>query len=186
MDSEEKPPAETSGFDWVSHHESAQPDVPVDPMIALVRRVGGELSTIDNQSVSSSTKKALNIDNNKLIQDLQLTNKSPAPSNHPPVIPQHNNPSRPLLKQPPTPQGNTHHMNSDMYDKLNKRITRLESTTKSISKSRKIKRGTSYKVSSNSMNGIIKDAEMIAEFVIMELSKGARSITIKLNESTDT
>lgn len=194
----EKPP-EDPRVDWTSYHEQNNEPVDVGAMAALVRRVGGELQKIDSQSVSNSTQKAERIDKQKLITDLSsnspstpVTTSASPPMTAPP----------PMTGPPPSTGGiTTHPMESAIkvtpqqhipthknvdIEKLQKRLDRLESSTRAFRKTKKIKRGTSYRVSSNSVKGVLKDAELVAEFVISELAKGVKSITIKLDESTDT
>jgi hypothetical protein len=186
--SQEVPPAGPT-VDWTSYHENNEAPVDVGAMAALVRRVGGELSKIDNQSVSNSSQKAERIDKQKLINELQSRQPTPPPPDTqqearpvapPPTLTRKPPPPPPILQSPP-PSHET-----DVIQNLQKRLDRLESATRAFKKAKKIKRGASYKVSSNSVKGVIKDADLVAEFVISELAKGVKSITIKLDESTDT
>lgn len=191
LTNEGEPPSEQNAptRDWTSYHEHTEQQVDVGAMAALVRRVGGELSKIDSQSVSSSTAKVEKIDKQRLIRELNRPvpgqSSNPAP---PPVVPQQAPPVRSVSKPkpPPVPVTNNTGQTSLLTSDIEKRIERLESATRLYRKAKKIKRGLKYKVSSNSVKGVIKDAELIGEFVISELAKGVKSITIKLDESTDT
>ena len=196
MDNEPQSDQPVPTRDWTSYHEHTNQQVDVGAMAALVRRVGGELSKIDSQSVSNSTQRAERIDKQKLIRDLApgqppsaKPQSVPIPAQAPPPI-VHQSVSLPpdaqTLPPPVAANPNTPQAQSPQLDDLEKRITRLESATRTFRKAKKIKRGTSYKVSSNSMKGVIKDSSLVAEFVISELAKGVKSITIKLDESTDT
>ena len=197
MDNEPQSDQPAPARDWTSYHEHTNQQVDVGAMAALVRRVGGELSKIDSQSVSNSTQRAERIDKQKLIRELTPGTPPQAPQQPPPIISQVPPPPEvhqpvplpleartsppPVAVKPSAPQAQ-----SPQLDDLEKRITRLESATRTFRKAKKIKRGASYKVSSNSMKGVIKDSSLVAEFVISELAKGVKSITIKLDESTDT
>jgi len=188
-----KPPPEAPDeprVDWTSYHENNESHVDVNAMAALVRRVGGELSKIDSQSVSNSTHKAERIDKQKLINELSSKTPQPVtpptqaaapPASVPPKLP-----SLPLQQPLREPASVKTHAPSSVVDDLEKRLSRLESSVRTLRKTKKIKRGAAYKVSSNSVKGVIKDAELVAEFVISELAKGVKSITIKLDESSDT
>lgn len=181
--------------DWASYHEHNESPVDVGAMAALVRRVGGELSKIDSQSVSNSTQKAERIDKQKLITDLSGgVNSAPpvatsSPPQTPPLVSNNNvteSTSREeMIKPTPHQQYVPPHEGVDI-EKIQKRLDRLESSTRAFKKAKKIKRGTSYRVSSNSVKGVLKDASLVAEFVISELANGVKTITIKLDESTDT
>ena len=180
--------------DWASYHENNQQDIDVGAFTELVRRVGGELQKIDSQSVSNSTRRAERIDKQKLIRELSGKQPPAAPQSvptpaHPPPPEVHQPAPLPVTRTSPPPvavKSGAPQAQSPQLDDLEKRIARLESATRSFRKAKKIKRGTSYKVSSNSVKGVIKDASMVAEFVISELAKGVKSITIKLDEPTDT
>ena len=69
---------------------------------------------------------------------------------------------------------------------IDKRLSKLERATKAFRNAKRIKRGVSYTVSSNSFKGVIKDAELLAEYIISEVAKGVKSITIKRNDSKNT
>lgn len=178
--------------DWTSYHEQNESPVDVGVMAALVRRVGGELQKIDSQSVSHSTQKAERIDKQKLIAELQGRGKESLPSSPPPPPQITTENSAPLTaplkvpRKPQPPQYTQPILQNHDIEKLQKRLDRLESSTRLFRKTKKIKRGLAYKVSSNSVKGVIKDADLVAEFVISELAKGVKSITIKLDESTNT
>lgn len=191
MDNEPQSDQPAPTRDWTSYHEQVNQSVNVDAMAALVRRVGGELSKIDSQSVSGSTQRAERIDKQKLIKD--LGNKQPVaqqPSSAPRAVPQNAQPTQPIQHIPKplnlTSTVQTTETTQPHVVELQKRIERLESATRTFRKLKKIKRGAAYKISSNSMKGVVKDASLVAEFVISELAKGVKSITIKLDESTDT
>jgi hypothetical protein len=69
-------------------------------------------------------------------------------------------------------------------DDINQRLTRLESSIRTLQKARRIKKGVLYSVSSNGFKGVIKDAELLADFVITEVAKGVKTITIRSNNDT--
>ena len=188
-----------SKVDWASYHANNSQPVDVNAFAALVRRVGGELTEIDKQSVSNSTKPALQINKEQLIRELSpaAQNTPPKPPPVPPVAPvvptTSVESSTPVAKSeppkritPPPPPLESDNDISLRIDALEKKITRMESFNRAYQKARKIKRGSTYKVSSNSAKGVIKDSELIAEYILLELAKGVKSITIKLDESTNT
>jgi hypothetical protein len=181
-----------SKIDWVSYHEANNSDIDVNSVVALVRRVGGELASIDEKKVDGSFRPALQIDKTKLIADLEKSknpNSSQQPINSPPpekltkVNEQFIAP--PPLPAPPPVLPTTPRTSQLSDSNLEKRVTRLESATKAFKAARKIKKGVTYTVSSNSMKGQIKDAELLAEFVMSEVAKGVKTITIKLHENSD-
>ena len=191
-----------SKVDWASYHANNSQPVDVNAFAALVRRVGGELTEIDKQSVSNSTKPALQINKEQLIRELSpaAQNAPPKPPPVPPVAP--SAPTTPETSvdastsvakseppkriTPPPPPVESDNDISLRIDALEKKITRMESFNRAYQKARKIKRGSTYKVSSNSAKGVMKDSELIAEYILLELAKGVKSITIKLDESTNT
>ena len=191
-----------SKVDWASYHANNSQPVDVNSFAALVRRVGGELTEIDKQSVSNSTKPALQINKEQLIRELSPAAQStpPKPPPVPPVAPStpttpetsvesstpvvHEPPKR--VTPPPPPLIENDNDISLRMEALEKKITRMESFNRAYQKARKIKRGSTYKVSSNSAKGVMKDSELIAEYILLELAKGVKSITIKLDEPTNT
>lgn len=182
---------EQPSIDWVSYHESKSQDIDVNSVVALVRRVGGELASIDDKKVDQNFKPALQIDKAKLINELQQASPhKPPPVNSPPVVVADNAPPTKVIKQEvKPPQSYSQHVvksNSDDISKIESRLKRLESATKAFRSAKKIKKGVVYNVSSNSMKGQLKDASLLAEFVMSELAKGVKTITIKLHESSDT
>jgi hypothetical protein len=194
MDS--KDDREESKVDWASYHESTNQPVDVSAFTALVRRVGGELTEIDKQSISNSTKPALQINKEQIIRELSATepprsasssNTDPKPPPIPPIGPGKQENVTPVRVTPPPPPLP---INQDdltvRIEALEKKITRIESFNRAYQKVRKVKRGASYKVSSNSAKGVIKDSDLIAEYILLELAKGVKSITIRLDEPTDT
>lgn len=196
-------PDKQSSIDWVSYHESKPADIDVDSVVALVRRVGGELQSIDEKNVGGSTNRALQIDKQKLISDLQRTSSQ---TQKPTTIPSAT-PVEPVNKpqqEPPLRAATGIHeafnksreasvkertvnkaLDIDISN-IESRLTRLESATKAFRSAKKIKKGSTYNVSSNSMKGQLKDASLLAEFIMAELAKGVKTITIKLHENTDT
>ena len=197
--------------DMVSYHESNQVGATSDdlPEIAnLFQRVGNELYTVDSKNVGGeSASKALQLDKASVFSGIDKVSTPPpsAPPSSAGAIPvQGGNPFTPVVggqpvevpgpKPPPVPPTGAKGpqtvvsapvasaSNTDL-SKIEKRLTRLESASRAFKNARKIKRGNVYSVSSNSMKGQLKDAELVAEFVMSELAKGVRTITIKLNDS---
>jgi len=168
---------------------------------AFTKRVGNELYTVDHHNVGSNSNiKALQLDQNKIFSGVPKKNQSqpppveqPVPS-PPPPVPETSetsetkgpsvNPFREALREPPAAPSAPAKKSGN--DDLEKRLTRIERNVKTIQKAKRIKRGVTYTVSSNSFKGEIKDAELLAEYVISEVAKGVKSITIKLNDSKNT
>lgn len=203
MDNDKEPnEAQSPSIDWVSYHQSQQPEIDVSSVVALVRRVGGELATIDQSKVDGSHKPALQIDKAKLINDLQRSSPqqqnvvaSPLPVNSqpqqqnvaaspPPVNSQPQQITKPQTYSIPSNISSVDKSSVDV-SKIEARLQKLESATKAFRSAKKIKKGTTYSVCSNSMKGQLKDASLVAEFIMSELAKGVKTITIKLHESTD-
>ena len=205
MDSQDQLPPEgdpvenTKGVspDLLSHHESTPgaTSEDVEDIAALFHRVGSELHTIDHHHVGSGEAgKALQLDQSAVFGDLIKTSTPHPSAPEKPIIPAEavnttKEPFAPVLKHSPAPVIHPPVQQpvlvSDTSD-LERRVTRLESAVKAFRKAKKIKRGNTYTVSSNSMNGKIKDGDLIADFIMSELAKGVKTITIKLNDSKNT
>jgi hypothetical protein len=207
---QDKEPISTSNepeVDMVSYHESQQGATSNDlPEIAgLFKAVGNELYTLDSRNVGGeSSPKALQLDKSSVFSGIDKTSSPPpdaptsianiqSPTGDNPFAPVLKDAPQPLLhpKPPPVPpvpprapmtQPVSRTSSEDVLA-IEKRLTRLESANRAFKNSRKIKRGNVYSVSSNSMKGQLKDGELVAEFVMSELAKGVKTITIKLNDS---
>jgi hypothetical protein len=164
---------------------------------AFTKRVGNELYTVDHHNVGSNSNiKALQLDNKKIFSGVPSNS-----SNEPPQVGQSETPSPPVSKtseterpssnpfseaiSAPPPAPSAPAKKSELTD-VEKRLSRIERNVKTIQKAKRIKRGVTYTVSSNSFKGEIRDAELLAEYVISEVAKGVKSITIKLNDSKNT
>lgn len=209
MDNEpqEQPAQDQRGVspDLIAHHENAAgaTSSDVEDIAALFHQVGSALHTVDHQNVGGeSAKKALQLDETAVFGDLlkQSTPHPTAPKNI--VVPPEavsSNPFTPTTsgtvkaQQPaplPIPQPSPEPQRKPApppppidVDNIEKRLARLERAVKTFRNAKKIKKGNTYTVSSNSLKGELKDAELIAEFVMSELAKGIKTITIKLNDS---
>ena len=200
MDNDSSKDSKQGTIDWVTYHQSQPQNIDVNSVIALVRRVGGELASIDEKKIDGSAKPALQIDKSKLINDLQRlspvednnSNKgvvnanqhsSISPDPTPDLVVKSINPNQPTTGNMNKHSSNTVVESYSDISKIESRLQRLESATKAFKSAKKIKKGTTYTVSSNSMKGEIKDASLLAEFVMSELAKGVKTITIKLHEN---
>lgn len=188
MDNDNPKETEQSQVDWVSYHQSQSQDIDVNSVVALVRRIGGELASIDEKKVDGSSRPALQIDKAKLISDLESNKTNQPRDDYSATEPQ------PVAAQPPPqvvkpasiqPTAKRVLNNNVDISAIESRLTKLESATKAFKSAKRIKKGVTYNVSSNSMKGKIKDASLLAEFVISELAKGVKTITIKLHEDTN-
>lgn len=168
-----------------ARHESEDPDIDPYDVALLFNQVGSELSKVDSQSVSQSTRAAMQLEKQQVFKGLK--NKAPQPQTPqtpqsqtpqpkaPPPIPAEVAPRRPMVAA----------VGTDVEKRvaaLEKSLKRVESFSNAYQKAKKIKRGVKYNVSSNSMKGEIKDAEVLLEYVLCEISKGVKSITIKICE----
>lgn len=164
-------------------HEAEDQDIdPVDVAL-LFNRVGSELTKIDKQSVSPSTKSAMQLDQKSVFSGMNPNTSKPA--SPPPVANNPVVPPAPVRTVDPAPRRPV----VDVDQNIEKRILEMEKSMKKIisfssayQKAKKIKRGLKYSVSSNSMKGEIKDADVLLEYVLCEISKGVKTITIKICE----
>tara|TARA_A100001011_G_scaffold311458_1_gene328501 strand:- start:684 stop:1238 length:555 start_codon:yes stop_codon:yes gene_type:complete len=167
-----------------ARHESEDPDIDPYDVALLFNQVGSELSKVDSQSVSQSTKSAMQLEKQQVFRGL----KSKAPQSQTPQS-QTPPPKTPQLPPIPAKVAPTRPMVTAVGADVEKRVAALEKTLKKVEsfsnayqKAKKIKRGVKYNVSSNSMKGEIKDAEVLLEYILCEISKGVKSITIKICE----
>ncbi len=154
---------------------------------AFAKKVGNELFTVDHQNVGSNSNiKALQLDQKKIFADVP-TRPSPAPKQvvtkpvQEPEIPvpgpSSKTPPATILAQPQLPASDSTLLEYE------RRLSKLEHATNALKKAKRIKRGINYSVSSNGFKGEIKDAELLAEFIISEVAKGVKTITIRANDS---
>tara|TARA_B100001123_G_scaffold448275_1_gene608624 strand:+ start:712 stop:1323 length:612 start_codon:yes stop_codon:yes gene_type:complete len=164
------------------------------PMVAhFAKMIGNELYTVDHQNVGGTSNqniKALKLDHKKIFAGVETARAAKQQQSAPgpqrpleqPVTP---NPvakkTGPVSPAPPLPAPS-----APLSDEVDRRLSKLERATKTLRNAKRIKRGTSYTVSSNSFKGVIRDAELLAEYIISEVAKGVKSITIKRNDSKDT
>ena len=153
---------------------------------AFAKKVGNELYTVDHQNVGSNSNiKALQLDQKKIFEGIQAP---PSPETKPvatlaknPEVKDSPEPQKVVKRTPVAPTQNV--VVSDDVINIEKRLTKIESTIGALRKAKRIKRGVTYSVSSNGFKGEIKDAELLAEFVITEVAKGVKTITIRANDS---
>jgi hypothetical protein len=184
-----QPPEESLGGvspESLSRHENTTGVSPEDSLLVahFAKAIGNELYTVDSRSVGSSGIKALKLDQEKIFSSSAVA--SPQPSNPQPVTqPVVSNNATSVVssprKAPPPPL----HSPSDDISDISKRLSRCESSIKALRNAKKIKRGLEYSVSSNSFKGVIKDASLLAEYIISEVAKGVNTITIRRNDSKD-
>jgi len=161
----------------------------MDILTAFTGRISSELRQVDQQNVGSNSNiQAHQLEQKKILSGLETT-KSVASSTtrttseqtQETTVTKNPQPSGTQVKapQPPPAVEQLPSVTTDVIEQLNHRLTRIESSVKTIQKSRRIKKGVSYTVSSNGFKGVIKDAELLAEFVINEVAKGVKTITIR-------
>jgi hypothetical protein len=167
------------------HESDSNDDIDAMDVALLFNRVGSELTKIDKQGVGSGMKKVMKLDADVVFKGVDLSSSK---RQHPvqtrtaqPIAT--NTQHSPRVPPPPPPM--VMNVDSDMTERVNlleKSIKRLESGNRAYQKIKKIKHGASYSVSSNSLKGVVKSADVLLEYVMCEVSKGVKSITIKLNE----
>lgn len=164
-------------------------DVKVDAydVALLFNKVGSELKSIDSKSVSPSTRTAFQLQEEKVFSQNKPT--SPPPVESVPTAPAVERSAPVVQSTPRAPIQGTQDADPlvvKRIDEIEKRLHRIESFNKAYRKLSKLKRGVSYNVSSNSLKGQVKSADLLLEYVLSELSKGVKTITIKLNEDNNT
>lgn len=162
-------------------------------LAAFTRRVSAELHTIDGQNVGSNSNiKAMQLDQKKILDGVDINKKHKQSGKQTLSSTQLENTLKAPVgdNQPPVSVATaTQHVehSSVLHDStLLDRIESIERKLKVYTKSKRIKRNVSYTVSSNSFKGVIKDAELLAEYVMSEVAKGVKTITIKINENKHT
>ena len=169
--------------DLAKHESSSGIDASDKLLVAhFAKSIGNELYTVDSRNVGGSSNKALKLDDKKIFSNTPHT-PSPPPvpvASHTAVVTNQPVNTTPAARPSPPP------LPSADYSDLDKRLSNLESAVRTLRKAKRIKRGVEYSVSSNSLKGVIKDASLLAEYVISEVAKGAKTITIKSNDSKNT
>ena len=178
-------------LDTARHEESYGFDPEdVDMLAAFTKRISSELHQVDSQNVgSNSTIRAHQLEQKKILDGLKrdntsktreqtvqetTVNKQTQPNNGTQSPAPQLQQSQPAVAEQPVV----------VSDDINRRLTRVESSIRTIQKARRIKKGVSYSVSSNGFKGVIKDAELLADFIINEVAKGVKTITIRSNNDT--
>ena len=172
-----------------SRHDSSSGINPddIDLLQAFTKRISTELHTVDHRNVgSNSSIKALQLDQKKILQGVKSSEvRSTQTSVHAPV--EDSTPKQNISVSKETSSSNNTPIVAQqpvVYDhEINQRLQKIENSFKLYRKARRIKKGVSYSVSSNGFKGEIKDAELLADFVLTEVAKGVRTITIKLNDT---
>lgn len=183
-DQQQEPPI---GLDQLqARHQNDSSDIDPLDVALLFNRVGSELTKIDKQSLGESQKRAMQLDQQAVFRDIKNT-QQPQPVQPAPPAP-HTQPVQPTVAAPKPIQPVAvakQPVDVDMLKRLDimeKKLNKIESVNKAYQRSKKIKHGTTYSVSSNSMKGEIKSADVLLEYIMCEISKGVKSITIKISE----
>lgn len=186
MGEQQDTPPEVGLDQLQARHETGDPDIDPIDVALLFNRVGSELTSIDKQSLGDNQRRAMQLDQQAVFNGIDIGTSSPKAPTPPPIAaaapasrvsPR----KRPPPELPPIPVAIDKSLD-DKFSALEKKISRLESTNRAYQKMKKMKHGTTYTVSSNSMKGEIKDADVLLEYVLCEISKGVKSITIKIAE----
>jgi len=164
----------------------------IDLLTAFTRRVSGELHKVDSQNVGSNSNiRAHHLDQKKILAGLDRSAKKSEQTQETTVDRKPNPGTQQSAPQPKPkavepPRRAAVSTTAPVSIDIEKRFSRLESATNALRKAKKIKRGIQYTVSSNGFKGEIKDAELLAEFVINEVAKGVKTITIRsINDTKD-
>ena len=158
-------------------HESTGPRDRGDVMAvaALLGSVSGQLKDIDSKNIGdSSFTKAFKIDAKQKLQEFAgvVGSDTPpeptlAPQNVPELIPVPQNKSAPSVP-----------------DDLEKRIVALEKAIDSDNNKLKFKRGVTYNINTVNVKGDFREPQDIVNVLLNEMSKGVKTITLKLNDTT--
>jgi len=188
MGEQQETPPQTN-LDQLQARHANDGDQDIDPfdVALLFNKVGSELTSIDKQSLGDGQRRAMQLDQQAVFSGIDIgTNppKQPAlQTDTAPAVPTSSRKVSPPPRRSTPPSASIVDKSLDSrFTALEKKISRLESTNRAYQKIKKIKRGTVYTVSSNSMKGEIKDADVLLEYVLCEISKGVKSITIKVTE----
>ena len=149
-------------------------------MAGLLGAVSGELGRIDEQNVGGQNQfvQAKKMDPRQVLKEMAGV----AASQSIPLQPTSSPPVQPVAR--PTPVNPAVSVSPD----LEKRVSALEKIVETFKHVTKFRRGVSYTITTSHIKGgVFKSPETILDIVANELSKGSKSITIKLNnESKDT
>ena len=174
------PPTDPGLTDLTSRHESSSAEIDPMDVALLFNKVGSELTQIDKQSVGSGGPTAMQLTEKDVFNGINRNSPPSQPHRSPPPPPNSivNKPVLPPLQRPPLPNP----VNDKRLEALEKKFKKLESFSRAYNNVKKIKRGVTYSVSSNSMKGEIKDASVLLEYVMCEINKGVKTISIKISE----
>lgn len=152
-------------------------------MAGLLGAVSGELGRIDEQNVGGQNQfvQAKKMDPRQILKDV-TGNPISQPVPKQPIQPTITTP----VQQVASPVASSHPVSTS--PDLEKRVSALEKIVETFKHVTRFRRGVSYTVTTSHIKGgIFKSPETILDIVANELSKGSKSITIKLNnESKDT
>lgn len=166
-------------------HESTGPRDRGDVMAvaALLGSVSGQLKDIDSKNIGdSSFTKAFKIDAKQKLQEFAGVVGSdtppeptlapqqvvqPVPQNVPELIPVPQNKSAPSVP-----------------NDLEKRIVALEKAIDNDNNKLKFKRGVTYNINTVNVKGDFREPQDIVNVLLNEMSKGVKTITLKLNDTT--
>lgn len=182
-DQQQSPPPDLTQLQ--AKHEANQTETDPYDVALLFNQVGTALTKVDKASVSPSTKSAMQLTEQNVFRGLKtpVSNKqSPPPVVHNQAISTPPPPPRVANPPPQRPSVSVDQNMEKRIQEMEKSMKKLMSFSNAYHKAKKIKRGLKYSVSSNSMKGEIKDADVLLEYVLCEISKGVKTITIKICE----
>lgn len=176
-------------------HESSAPIDKSDVMAvaSLLGQVTGSLKDIDSRNVGGQNKytQAVKMDPKQVLKDFAgagFNNETPSqplpvtPPQHEPIV-SHQPPvavqSAPVVNHPQST------IDSTELKELRARVTDLEKIVESYKRVVKFKRGVSYLVSTTNIKGTYKQPQDILDIVSSELAKQTKTITLKLNVTTN-
>ena len=178
-------------LDTSRHEESTGFDPQdLDMLAAFTKRVSTELHKVDSQNVGSNSNiRAHQLEQKKILDgiDKPVSSEPRGQTAQETTVDKQSQPdngTQSPVPQPHKKQPAVAEQPVVMANDIDNRLRRLESSVRTIQKARRIKKGVSYNVSSNGFKGVIKDAELLADFIINEVAKGVKTITIRSTNDT--
>ena len=177
-------------------HENSAPVDRSDVMAvaSLLGQVTGSLKEIDNRNVGGQNQytQAVKMDPKKVLKDFAGAGYSTDPAQNMPItntaasVPSSVSP--PPVVQPTAPV--TINQAPDVIEttelkELKSRVADLEKIIESYKRVERFKRGVCYIVSTSNIKGTYKQPQDILDIVSSELAKQTKTITLKLNVTTN-
>lgn len=182
-DQQQNPPPDLTQLQ--AKHEANTTETDPYDVALLFNQVGTALTNVDKASVSPSSKSAMQLTEHEVFKGLESHRPASPPPPPPPPVANKPIAAPPLQTVEPAPRRPVVNVDQNIEKRIlemEKSMKKMMSFSSAYQKAKKIKRGLKYSVSSNSMKGEIKDADVLLEYVLCEISKGVKTITIKICE----